>query len=236
VDVYVGGQFGSEGKGHIVSYVAREYQVLLRVGGPNAGHKVYMDDGAVTHHQLPSGTLRADAKLLIGAGAVLNIESLLEEIAQCRVSADRLAIDPRAMIITRADIAGESALRRKIGSTKQGVGFATARKITERGGNVKLAGDYRELHPYVKDVWEELEKAYSAGKKVLLEGTQGTGLSIHHGDYPVRDFTGHNSRRMPVGSWHLPEQSSKGRHGLPHVPHPCFKTRLTEPPAQCLAK
>jgi adenylosuccinate synthase len=62
VDVYVGGQCGSEGKGHIISYVAREYQVLVRVGGPNAGHKVFMDGGAVTHHQLPSGTLRTDAK------------------------------------------------------------------------------------------------------------------------------------------------------------------------------
>jgi adenylosuccinate synthase len=192
VDVYVGGQFGSEGKGHIISYVAREYQVLLRVGGPNAGHKVYMDEGAITHHQLPSGTLRTHAKLLIGAGAVLNIESLLEEIARCKVSADRLAIDRRAMIITKADIAAESALKRKIGSTKQGVGFATARKITERGGNVRLAEEYKELRPYIKDVWEELEKAYSAGSKVLLEGTQGTGLSIHHGYYPYvtsRDTT-----------------------------------------------
>jgi adenylosuccinate synthase len=184
VDVYVGGQFGSEGKGHIISYVAREYQVLVRVGGPNAGHKVYLDEGAMTHHQLPSGTLRTDAKLLIGAGAVLNIESLLQEIARCKVSSDRLGIDRRAMIITKKDIADEAALKRKIGSTKQGVGFATARKITDRGSNVKLAGDYKELHPYIKDVWEELEKAYSAGHKVLLEGTQGTGLSIHHGYYP----------------------------------------------------
>ena len=76
VDVYVGGQFGSEGKGHIISYVAREYQVLVRVGGPNAGHKVYMEEGAVTHHQLPSGTLRTNAKLLIGAGAVLLLAAM----------------------------------------------------------------------------------------------------------------------------------------------------------------
>lgn len=192
VDVYVGGQFGSEGKGHIISYVAREYQVLVRVGGPNAGHKVYMDEGAVTHHQLPSGTLRTDARLLIGPGAVLNIESLLQEIAFCKVSSDRLGIDPRAMIITKKDIADEAALKRKIGSTKQGVGFATARKIRERGGAVKLAGDYKELHPYIGDVLEDLEKAYSSGCKVLLEGTQGTGLSIHHGHYPYvtsRDTT-----------------------------------------------
>jgi adenylosuccinate synthase len=193
VDVYVGGQYGSEGKGHIISYVAREYQVLVRVGGPNAGHKVYMDSGAVTHHQLPSGTLRTDAKLLIGPGAVLNIDLLMEEIARCRVSADRLGIDPQAMIITKADIAGEAALQKKIGSTKQGVGFATARKIRERGGKIKLAGDYKELQPYTtKSVWEELEKAYSGGCKIWCEGTQGTRLSIHHGSYPFvtsRDTT-----------------------------------------------
>jgi adenylosuccinate synthase len=192
VDVYVGGQYGSEGKGHIISYVAREYQALVRVGGPNAGHKVFMDGGAVTHHQLPSGTLRTDAKLLIGPGAVLNIELLLQEIAQCRVSADRLGIDPQAMIISKADIAGEARLQKRIGSTKQGVGFATARKIRERGGKVKLPTDYKELHPYMKSVWEELEKAYSAGQRVLLEGTQGTALSIHHGSYPYvtsRDTT-----------------------------------------------
>jgi adenylosuccinate synthase len=192
VDVYVGGQYGSEGKGHIISYVAREYQVLVRVGGPNAGHKVYMDGGAVTHHQLPSGTLRTDAKLLIAPGAVLNIELLMQEIAHCRVSKDRLAIDPQTMIITKADVADEAALKKAIGSTKQGVGFATARKIRDRGKRIKLANDYKELHPYIKNVCEELEKAYSSGCKVLLEGTQGTGLSIHHGCYPYvtsRDTT-----------------------------------------------
>jgi adenylosuccinate synthase len=96
------------------------------------------------------------------------------------------------MIITKADIAGESSLKKSIGSTMQGVGFATARKIRERGGKIKLAADYKVLRPYIKSVWEELENAYSAGSKVLLEGTQGTGLSIHHGQYPYvtsRDTT-----------------------------------------------
>jgi adenylosuccinate synthase len=192
VDVFVGGQYGSEGKGHIISYVAREYEVLVRVGGPNAGHKVFMDGGAVTHHQLPSGTLRTDAKLLLAPGAVLNIELLLQEIAHCRVSADRLKIDPQTMIIAPADIVAEAGLQKAIASTKQGVGFATARKIRARGKSIKLAKDYKVLRPYISSVWEELEKAYSAGSRVLLEGTQGTGLSIHHGSYPYvtsRDTT-----------------------------------------------
>jgi adenylosuccinate synthase len=130
--------------------------------------------------------------LLIAPGAVINIELLLQEIAHCKVSADRLGIDPQTMIITKADIASEGVLQKKIGSTKQGVGFATARRIRERGGSIKLARDYKELQPYVRSVWEELEKAYSAGSKVLLEGTQGTGLSIYHGFYPYvtsRDTT-----------------------------------------------
>jgi adenylosuccinate synthase len=192
VDVYVGGQYGSEGKGHIISHVAREYQVLLRVGGPNAGHKVFTEGGAVTHHQLPSGTLRTDARLLIGPGAVLNINLLLREIAQCKVSVERLGIDRQTMIIDKADIAGEARLQKTIGSTKQGVGFAMARRIRERGEGIKLARDYKELSPYMTDVYEDLEKAYSRSQRVLLEGTQGTSLSLYHGFYPYvtsRDTT-----------------------------------------------
>src|SRR5262249_46481885 len=104
VDVIVGGQFGSEGKGHIASYLSRDYDVLVRVGGPNAGHKVYQTPNPYTHHQLPSGTLRNSlAKLLIAPGSVINAEHLLKEIAECQVAAERLAIDPHAMIITTKD-------------------------------------------------------------------------------------------------------------------------------------
>src|SRR5207247_1016706 len=80
VDVLVGGQYGSEGKGHIASYLAPEYQVLLRVGGPNAGHKVYGRPTPYTFHHLPSGTTRnPQAKVLLGPGAVLWVADLLRE-------------------------------------------------------------------------------------------------------------------------------------------------------------
>jgi adenylosuccinate synthase len=76
VDVIVGGQYGSEGKGHIASYLSREYGVLVRVGGPNAGHKVILESGPYVHHQLPSGTQRNPAaKLIIAPGAVINPET-----------------------------------------------------------------------------------------------------------------------------------------------------------------
>jgi adenylosuccinate synthase len=193
VDVIVGGQYGSEGKGHIASYLSREYAVLLRVGGPNAGHKVLLETGPYVHHQLPSGTLRNPAaKLIIAPGAVVNPESLLREIRECKVDHERLSIDPQTMIITPNDCKSEAALRQRISSTGQGVGAATARRILDRGKRVRLAKDIRELQPFVRDTWEILERTYNTSGRILVEGTQGTGLSIFHGCYPFvtsRDTT-----------------------------------------------
>jgi adenylosuccinate synthase len=71
VDVLIGGQWGSEGKGNIAFFISPEYDLLVRVGAPNAGHRVCSHDGAVyTHRQLPSGTrATATTPLLIGVGA-----------------------------------------------------------------------------------------------------------------------------------------------------------------------
>jgi adenylosuccinate synthase len=185
VDVVIGGEYGSEGKGHIVSYLAREYDWLVRVGGPNAGHKVFQDPTPYTHHQLPSGTLFSAAKLIIAPGSVLNTRTLLKEINDCRVDNSRLFIDPQAMVIDSQDIKREAKLVESIGSTGQGVGAATARRIMGRSdAKLKLARDINDLRPYVKPTGELLERAYSSGRRILLEGTQGTGLSLYHGSYP----------------------------------------------------
>ena len=95
VDVVIGGQYGSEGKGNIAFYLAPEYDVLIRVGGPNAAHKVYLASGEIfTHFSLPSGTQAGDAQLVLGPGSVVYPPELLSEIARCDVSSDRLSIDP----------------------------------------------------------------------------------------------------------------------------------------------
>ncbi len=185
VDVLVGGQWGSEGKGNIVSYMAREYDVLVRVGGPNAGHKVYEEPEPYTFHHLPSGSRCCDAQLVIGPGAVLNVPNLLQEIGECGIDASRLAIDPQAMIISDRDRENEKRLVQDIGSTGQGVGAATARRIMQRHTDpAKLARDISDLKPFIKDTREVLEEAFYNRKRVLLEGTQGTGLSLYHGHYP----------------------------------------------------
>ena len=184
VDVIVGGQFGSEGKGQVVAYLSREYDLLVRVGGPNAGHKIPEEARSYTHHHLPSGTLKSDAKILLGPGMIINVEGLQKEISECDVDYERLTIDPNAMIIEKEDIEAEKqTIVKTIGSTGQGVGRATARKIL-RDKDVRLAKDILELRPYVRSAFEMLEKTIANSGKILLEGTQGTGLSIHHAFYP----------------------------------------------------
>lgn len=185
VDVLVGGGYGSEGKGQIVSYLAAEYDVLMRVGGPNAGHKVWMEPTPYAFHSLPSGALHSDAKLLIGPGAVINVDILRREINECEVDIDRLAVDPQCMVIEQEDIDWErKTIEHSIGSTAQGVGHATARRILGRHGGVRLAKDIADLKPYVRSTREALDWAFYRGERVLLEGTQGTGLSLYHGEYP----------------------------------------------------
>jgi len=186
VDVIVGGQYGSEGKGQIAAYLAQNYHVLMRVGGPNAGHKARSVDGTVyTYHHLPSGSRDSKAEILIGAGAVINPDKILQEISDCRLEPGRVFIDPQAMTISEEDIGREKKLVEAMGSTGQGVGEASARKILDRGKTAStLARDVPDLKPFLGNVIDLLEKAYRDGKKILLEGTQGSALSIHHGSYP----------------------------------------------------
>ena len=200
VDVLIGGQYGSEGKGHIAAHLSTDYDCLVRVGGPNAGHKVYEESynkaDPKTFHHLPSGTMRnQNAKIILGAGSVIRLPVLESEIQFTEIDADRLFIDKSAMIIEDYDIDKEQEnLVKKISSTGQGVGSATARKILDRDpdGDVRLARDIPFLKPYIADTTLVLEDIFQQNGKVLLEGTQGTSLSLHHGKYPFvtsRDTT-----------------------------------------------
>lgn len=189
VDVVVGGQYGSEGKGHVCAYLARSYGLLVRVGGPNAGHKVKHPER--TYVQLPSGTeSNPDAKILIGAGATISLQVILREIKDLELDPRRLSIDPRAIIIETTDVEYEERSMDAIGSTKKGVGMATARKILGRdakehlGAKVRLAREIDDLKPFIAYGDEVLERAYAQGIRICLEGTQGTDLSLHHANYP----------------------------------------------------
>ena len=166
--------------------------MLIRVGGPNAGHMVAHP--RQKYVQFPSGTgSNGRAKIVITAGATLWVPQVLKEIEELKahgLTDDRISIDEQAMIIEESDRELEARSLGVIGSTKQGVGAASARKVIGRDGGphlgapVRLAKEHLDLKKYVKQTGELIEDALAAGEKIMVEGTQGTSLSIHHGRYP----------------------------------------------------
>jgi adenylosuccinate synthase len=80
VDVILGLQWGDEGKGKIVDYFAKDYDLIARFqGGPNAGHTLYVNEKKVVLHQIPSGVFHAGVINLIGNGVVLDPITLKKE-------------------------------------------------------------------------------------------------------------------------------------------------------------
>ncbi len=183
--VVVGGFFGDEGKGKIISYLAIKDnpKIIVRGGaGPNAGHTIRDGDKVYKVRMLPSGFLNKDAKVMIGPGVVINPEILKKEIQDFNASG-RSFIDKHCGIIEETHLARDSKgeLKEKIGSTGSGTGPANADRAMRV---LKLAKDIESLSSLITDVPQEINSALSANENVLVEGTQGTFLSLWHGTYP----------------------------------------------------
>ncbi|MEM3504394.1 MAG: adenylosuccinate synthetase, partial [Nitrososphaeria archaeon] len=152
--VLVGGFFGDEGKGKIVSYLAIKDKpsICVRAGvGTNAGHTVEHNGKTYKLRQIPSGFVQEKAKILIGPGVLVNPEILKKEVEETGVR-DRLKIDRQCAIIEQKHIEedrGSSFLKEKIGSTGTGCGPCNAERAMRR---VKLAKDVPELSEYITDV------------------------------------------------------------------------------------
>jgi len=181
--VIVGGFFGDEGKGKIVSYLALKDNpsIVVRGGaGPNAGHTIADGDKVYKVRMLPSGFLNKSSKVMIGPGVVINPTILLKEIKDFGVS-DRAFVDQRCGIIEETHVERDSVLKTTIGSTGSGTGPANADRAMR---TLKLAKDIDSLSSYLKDVPTAVNQALDENKGVLVEGTQGTYLSLWHGTYP----------------------------------------------------
>jgi adenylosuccinate synthase len=191
--VVVGGQYGGEGKGKISAFITRqeEIDICIRCGGPNSGHSFVTDNGdTVLLRQLPTGYIRAQTRLLIPAGALIDLQVLKYELDALGLDLKRVGIDRNAMIIEESDKVQEAALqlRERLSSTLCGVGSAVARRAL-RGADVRTAAiagkEVSWLAELITDVSEEANSALDRGRKVLVEGTQGFGLSLYHSEsYP----------------------------------------------------
>ena len=183
--VVVGGFFGDEGKGKIISYLALHDKpsIVVRGGaGPNAGHTIKDGDKTYKVRMLPSGFLNKDAKVMVGPGVVVNPDVLLKEVNDFGVEG-RAFLDFNCGIIEKShrDADSQGRLKEKIGSTGSGTGPANAERAMR---TLKLVKEIEQLKPYLIDVPLEVNSALDRNENVLIEGTQGTHLSLWHGTYP----------------------------------------------------
>ena len=189
VSVVVGGQFGSEGKGKVALAFARRDSAaaVVRVGGPNSGHTAVAANGEPeVLRQLPTGALLDDALCVLGAGAYIDVPVLLEEMERVGLSPDRLVVDNRAMLVTSDDRIAEetSDIRDRIGSTRSGTGAAVSRRVARRpDSKLYLAEQSRYLRPFLADSTSVLRELLRRDERIVIEGTQGFGLSVLHSPY-----------------------------------------------------
>jgi adenylosuccinate synthase len=187
--VLFGGQFGSEGKGLMASYLANanRFDLVTTDAGPNAGHTAIVGGKKVVTFHLPMmGVLSPHAVIWLNGGAVINPEILYKEIESMeelglRVKG-RVVIHPSAAVITQSDLDEERSPNgpmQKISSTQKGVGAAARRKMS-RGAMV--AKDYPSLLPMIGIIHP------AQYRHIGVEVAQGYSLSINSGFYPHTTF------------------------------------------------
>src|SRR4051794_29617818 len=229
----IGAQWGDEGKGKVVDWLASRADIVVRFqGGHNAGHTLVVGEETYKLSLLPSGLVRGKLGI-IGNGVVVDPEALLAEIdtvraqgldvspATLRIAENAILILPVHSALDRAREAARGA--RKIGTTGRGIGPAYEDKVARRAIRVcdlaepeTLSAKLDELllhhntllrglgaEPFAKDallaqlrvraprilpfaepVWERLDEARRAGRRILFEGAQAVMLDVDHGTYP----------------------------------------------------
>jgi adenylosuccinate synthase len=184
--VVVGGQYGSEGKGKVVALTAALHDApwVVRCGGPNSGHTITVEGRDHVLRQVPAGAAHAGSRLFLSAGCAIDEAVLVRELRELRLSKDRVVVDPRAVLITESDRETENELGDRIASTASGTGAALARRMS-RIRDVRLAGDSEVLPEYARleRVAPMVHAHIDAGGRVIIEGTQGFGLSLLHSQY-----------------------------------------------------
>ena len=207
--VVMGAQWGDEGKGKIVDYLAQDAKYVCRfAGGANAGHTIVVDGKKYALHQVPSGILYPNKTVFLGSGMVIDPEALFNELKMLSDSGidweGRVFISDRAHITLpgyrELDKKRDAARKRPIGTTGRGIGTTYSQK-SERDG-IRLADldweeKWNDLEDEDKKFLEQYKeklismrvdiaaKMYEIRKEnVLFEGAQGAMLDIDSGTYP----------------------------------------------------
>lgn len=189
VTAVFGGQWGSEGKGAVVSWLAEHarhpFNFAITNAGAQAGHTTVREDGSkfICFH-LPTSSALTNTPAYVSAGAIIEPEVLMRELDYFPGLKDKLFIHPRAAIISPKNTADEhlrSAAQTKSGSTQKGVGAALAAKVQREA---TLAADNPWTHPYTLEGWfgpDRPTKRLDRTERGILEIPQGFDLSLNHG-------------------------------------------------------
>lgn len=211
IDVLMGLQFGDEGKGKIIDYIADNYDVIARFnGGANAGHSIYFNDKKYALHLVPSGIFYGK-KCVIGNGVVIDPVALKQEIELLEADGinvkDNLYISRYAHIVTPENIVEDIEKEKilKIGTTGRGIGPTYKHKVERTGVRVcDIETELNKVTPgtlsyrgqKTQDYYNSLQflltlklaniESFLNDKniEVLAEGAQGTLLDIDFGTYP----------------------------------------------------
>lgn len=207
--VIIGAQWGDEGKGKIVDYLAEDAKYVVRYsGGPNAGHTIVVDGKQFALHQVPSGILYKDKTVFLGSGMVIDAEALFNELQMLKDNGidweGRVFISDRAQLILpkyrTMDKERDAQRKRPIGTTGRGMGIAYAEKAHRDGVRLadldwadKMAEFDGEDLEYINKYKNQLlsmrvdlvAKMHEFRKdNILFEGAQGAMLDIDSGTYP----------------------------------------------------
>lgn len=174
--VIVGSQWGDEGKGKVIDYLAKKANVVVRgQGGNNAGHTVVVGDKKYALHLIPSGILYKDTINVIGNGVVFDPKGFLDEInslKDAKIDVSNIKISSRAHVVLPYHkvidaLSEEQKGKNKIGTTKKGIGPCYMDKV-ERSG-------IRVCDLIEEDIFKEKLKAQVQKKNLIIE-------SVYNGD------------------------------------------------------
>ncbi|MBI4999945.1 MAG: adenylosuccinate synthase [Euryarchaeota archaeon] len=166
--VLIGAQWGDEGKGKIIDYLAAGAEVVVRFqGGNNAGHTIVTKDGTFKFHLLPSGIVYPGKAVVIGNGVVIDPKVLLSEIDSLEARGfptDGLRISDRANVIMGYHCMLDGAEERhrggkKVGTTGRGIGPAYQDKVARSGVRIAHIVDRELLRARLEAVLPSKERA-----------------------------------------------------------------------------
>ena len=194
--VLVGGQYGSEGKGAIAAHVANKYDAHVRVGSHNAGHTIYWNGKKHVMQSIPCGWINPNAAIIIGRGALINMKQFMKELINIMQYypdfLHRLFIDPETGVLDdkfheqEGGVNGE--MHKRIGSTGEGVGPARVARINRDPSQFRqfkdIAAEYGLEKCMHNNTPQLIANMQDNGANILIEGTQGSALSLLHSFWP----------------------------------------------------